>query len=277
MEEELIEESIADLQAESVSSFTIDATEAAKILDVNRTRLSQLTTKGTFPFERKKINHHNKLFYRLNDLLSYQRQHTYGNWSKSDDVQVQMKRYEERILENKKIQDVKIIENEKSIENFDADIQNKNNILFPLQQNKKVGINKTPFNKATLKKAEDVQKEKNQESCLKDLIKKTNEIDFLQKKMDDLAYEVQLLHRKIEMQIYKIYQAQSSKAEKNELKNSKMLQKNFDLILKLTNDFQEINKVTKKPFDKKNTFRRNLKRSSKRIDRMKMKKIFKMK
>lgn len=63
----------------SFESFTIGAEEAAEILGVNRTRLSQLTTKGVFAYERRKIENHNRLFYRLNDLLSYQRDHTYGN------------------------------------------------------------------------------------------------------------------------------------------------------------------------------------------------------
>jgi hypothetical protein len=63
----------------SFESFTIGVEEAAEILGVNRTRLSQLTTKGVFAYERRKIGNHNRLFYRLNDLLSYQRDNTYGN------------------------------------------------------------------------------------------------------------------------------------------------------------------------------------------------------
>ncbi len=54
-------------------SFTISAEEAAQILGVNRSRLSQLTQKGVFAFERRKIETRNRLFYRLNDLLSHQR------------------------------------------------------------------------------------------------------------------------------------------------------------------------------------------------------------
>lgn len=65
--------------ASSFESFTIGAAEAAEILGVNRTRLSQLTTKGVFAYERRKIENHNRLFYRLNDLLNYQRETTYGN------------------------------------------------------------------------------------------------------------------------------------------------------------------------------------------------------
>lgn len=65
--------------ASSFESFTIGAAEAAEILGVNRTRLSQLTTKGVFAYERRKIENHNRLFYRLNDLLNYQRESTYGN------------------------------------------------------------------------------------------------------------------------------------------------------------------------------------------------------
>lgn len=69
-----MEESIEEFE-----SFTIGAQEASDILGVNRTRLSQLTSKGIFAFERRKIENRNRLFYRLNDLLNYQRQVTYGN------------------------------------------------------------------------------------------------------------------------------------------------------------------------------------------------------
>jgi len=60
-------------------SFTVGAIEASEILGVNRTRLSQLTSKGVFAYERRKVENHNRLFYRLNDLLNYQRNSTYGN------------------------------------------------------------------------------------------------------------------------------------------------------------------------------------------------------
>lgn len=72
---------------EEFESFTIGAQEASEILGVNRTRLSQLTSKGVFAFERRKIENRNRLFYRLNDLLNYQRQFTYGNL----DAKVQFK------------------------------------------------------------------------------------------------------------------------------------------------------------------------------------------
>lgn len=45
----------------SFESFTIGAEEAAEILGVNRTRLSQLTTKGVFAYERPSgqiLKHH---------------------------------------------------------------------------------------------------------------------------------------------------------------------------------------------------------------------------
>lgn len=59
--------------------FTIGSIKAAEILGVNRTRLSQLTTQGIFPYERRKIDARSRLFYRLNDLLNYQRKSTFGN------------------------------------------------------------------------------------------------------------------------------------------------------------------------------------------------------
>ncbi|WGL59866.1 hypothetical protein QEJ31_15145 [Pigmentibacter sp. JX0631] len=58
---------------ESDESFTISAEEAADILGVNRSRLSQLTSKGIFSFEKRKIDTRNRLFYKLSDLLNHQR------------------------------------------------------------------------------------------------------------------------------------------------------------------------------------------------------------
>ena len=58
---------------ENIESFTINAEEAAQILGVNRSRLSQLTSKGAFTFERRKIETRNRLFYKLSDLLNHQR------------------------------------------------------------------------------------------------------------------------------------------------------------------------------------------------------------
>ncbi len=57
----------------NIESFTINAEEAAQILGVNRSRLSQLTSKGALPFERRKIETRNRLFYKLSDLLNHQR------------------------------------------------------------------------------------------------------------------------------------------------------------------------------------------------------------
>lgn len=59
--------------------FTINSQKAAEILGVNRTRLSQLTSQGIFPYERRKVESRSRLFYRLNDLLNYQRKSSFGN------------------------------------------------------------------------------------------------------------------------------------------------------------------------------------------------------
>lgn len=64
---------------ENRESFTIGAEEAAQILGVNRSRLSQLTGKGAFPYERRKIETRNRLFYKLSDLLNHQRSQIQGN------------------------------------------------------------------------------------------------------------------------------------------------------------------------------------------------------
>ncbi|WP_186644416.1 helix-turn-helix domain-containing protein [Fluviispira vulneris] len=70
---------IDDNNQENMESFTISVEEAAKILGVNRSRLSQLTSKGVFPYEKRKIETRNRLFYRLNDLLQHQRAQMLGN------------------------------------------------------------------------------------------------------------------------------------------------------------------------------------------------------
>lgn len=61
------------------SFFTINSHKAAEILGVNRTRLSQLTSQGVFPYERRKVDARSRLYYRLNDLLNYQRRSSFGN------------------------------------------------------------------------------------------------------------------------------------------------------------------------------------------------------
>jgi hypothetical protein len=53
--------------------YLVDVTEASEILGVSRTRLSQLTTKGEFSFQRRKIGTRNRLFYKRSDLYSYMR------------------------------------------------------------------------------------------------------------------------------------------------------------------------------------------------------------
>ncbi|BBH53180.1 helix-turn-helix domain-containing protein [Fluviispira sanaruensis] len=68
-----------DENQENMESFTISVEEAAKILGVNRSRLSQLTSKGVFPYEKRKIETRNRLFYRLNDLLQHQRAQMLGS------------------------------------------------------------------------------------------------------------------------------------------------------------------------------------------------------
>lgn len=59
--------------------FTINSQKASEILGVNRTRLSQLTSQGIFPYERRKVDARSRLYYRLNDLLNYQRRSSFGN------------------------------------------------------------------------------------------------------------------------------------------------------------------------------------------------------
>ena len=54
-------------------AFQLDAEKASAVLGVNKTRLSQLTSKGILPFERRRVDQRSRVFYRLSDLLSYQR------------------------------------------------------------------------------------------------------------------------------------------------------------------------------------------------------------
>lgn len=69
---------VFEQQTES-NFFTINSHKAAEILGVNRTRLSQLTSQGVFPYERRKVDARSRLYYRLNDLLNYQRKSSFGN------------------------------------------------------------------------------------------------------------------------------------------------------------------------------------------------------
>lgn len=64
---------------DNIECFTINAEEAAKILGVNRSRLSQLTSKGALTFEKRKIETRNRLFYKLSDLLNHQRSQLQNN------------------------------------------------------------------------------------------------------------------------------------------------------------------------------------------------------
>ena len=57
----------------SSEEFTLEVTEAAELLGVSRTRLSQLTSKGVFSFERRKLDTRNRLFYSKEVLLRYLR------------------------------------------------------------------------------------------------------------------------------------------------------------------------------------------------------------
>jgi len=60
-------------------SFTLNAQEAAEILGVNRSRLSQLTSKGVLRFEKRKVHTRTRVFYKLTDLLNHQRSQIQGS------------------------------------------------------------------------------------------------------------------------------------------------------------------------------------------------------
>lgn len=66
---------------EQYESFTVSAEEAAQLLGVNRSRLSQLTSKGVFNFEKRKIDTRNRLFYKLSELLNHQRNQYQQNYN----------------------------------------------------------------------------------------------------------------------------------------------------------------------------------------------------
>jgi hypothetical protein len=69
------------IKEEHTDSFSVPSDEAAHILGVNKTRLSQLTSKGIFSYERKNIEGRSRLFYKLGELLSYQRAFSFGSGS----------------------------------------------------------------------------------------------------------------------------------------------------------------------------------------------------
>jgi hypothetical protein len=53
------------------AGYDVDATTAAQLLGVGTTRLSQLTTRGSLSFERRKVGFRNRLFYRRAEILAY--------------------------------------------------------------------------------------------------------------------------------------------------------------------------------------------------------------
>ena len=75
LEIEPLHQAPVEVQAEEnpEASYTVEVAEAADLLGVSRTRLSQLTTKGVFSFERRKIETRNRLFYSKDELLRYMR------------------------------------------------------------------------------------------------------------------------------------------------------------------------------------------------------------
>jgi len=52
--------------------YALDVNEVAQLLGVTRTRVSQLTTSGILPAERKRIGIRNRLYYKRSDVLNYQ-------------------------------------------------------------------------------------------------------------------------------------------------------------------------------------------------------------
>ena len=68
-----------ELESEKLfdENFSINSDEASSILGVSKTRLSQLTQKGQFSYERRKVGMRSRIFYKLSDLLSYQRHQTF--------------------------------------------------------------------------------------------------------------------------------------------------------------------------------------------------------
>lgn len=54
-------------------AFNLDVEQAAELLGVSRTRLSQITSRGLLNYQRKKVGIRNRLFYRREDILTYMR------------------------------------------------------------------------------------------------------------------------------------------------------------------------------------------------------------
>lgn len=66
-----ITQSLPPTEHES-EGYTLDVNEVAQLLGVTRTRVSQLTTAGVLPHERKKVGIRNRLYYKRSDVLHYQ-------------------------------------------------------------------------------------------------------------------------------------------------------------------------------------------------------------
>jgi hypothetical protein len=62
----------AELAADDfVDDYTTDVETAAQLLGIGTTRLSQITSRGTLSFQRRKVGFRNRMFYRKSELLAY--------------------------------------------------------------------------------------------------------------------------------------------------------------------------------------------------------------
>jgi hypothetical protein len=53
------------------NEYDVDVETASQLLGVSTTRLSQITTRGSLSFQRRKVGFRNRLFYRKSEILDY--------------------------------------------------------------------------------------------------------------------------------------------------------------------------------------------------------------
>ena len=205
---------------ESNESFTISAEEAAEILGVNRSRLSQLTSKGIFSFEKRKIDTRNRLFYKLSDLLNHQRSQYQSNQNYFPNSQQEKTLPVEQINNNNSLEEKPLFIGKQTI---NKSFQNKN------------------FNLKTAKELYELEQTNDKNSKINDLINNNNshlleikeqinktfkydtkEKNNIQNKLEQLEIKTQNILNKIAILDYNIIkQDKEQSIEKIEKKDKK--------------------------------------------------------
>lgn len=87
-------------QIEEIEGYFIDVEEAAKILGVSRTRLSQLTSRGALSYQRRKIGTRNRLFYKRDEILRHLQRSMGASALPPEEPQIPLRYVREEVTED---------------------------------------------------------------------------------------------------------------------------------------------------------------------------------